>query len=121
VISTLAYLLVFIALHPFTGAQPANFLALAVTAIANTAANRRFTFGVRERAGAGRHQLQGFGVFLLGLAITSGSLAVLHATAPAAGRLLELTVLVGANLVATVLRFLLMRGWIFKRNLAPAA
>ena len=120
VISTLAYLLLFVAFHSFMGAQPANFLALAITAIANTAANRRFTFGVRERAGAGRHQLQGFGVFLLGLAITSGSLAVLHATAPAAGRLLELSVLVGANLVATVLRFLLMRGWIFKRSLVAA-
>ncbi len=118
VISTLAYLLLFVLFHPFMGAQLANFLALALTAVANTAANRRFTFGVRERAGAGRHQLQGFGVFLLGLAITSGSLALLHATAPNAGRLAELAVLVGANLVATVLRFLLMRGWIFKRNLA---
>jgi putative flippase GtrA len=110
----------FVAFHPFMGAQSANFLALALTAIANTAANRRFTFGVRERTGAGRHQLQGFGVFLLGLGITSGSLALLHATAPAAGRLTELTVLVGANLVATILRFLLMRGWIFKRGPAVA-
>ena len=120
VVSTLAYLVLFVALHPFMGAQSANFLALALTAIANTAANRRFTFGVRERAGAGRHQLQGFGVFLLGLGITSGSLALLHATAPAAGRLTELTVLVGANLVATILRFLLMRGWIFRRGPAVA-
>ena len=114
-LSTLAYLLLFLVLHPAMGAQPANFLALALTAVANTAANRRFTFGVRERAGAARHQLQGFGVFLLGLAITSGALALLQATAPSAGRLLEVSVLVAANLVATVLRFLLMRGWIFKR------
>ncbi len=114
VISTLAYLVLFVAVHALMGAQLANFLALAVTAVANTAANRRFTFGVRERAGAGRHQVQGFGVFLLGLGITSGSLALLHATAPTAGRLVELTVLVGANLVATVIRFVLMRGWIFK-------
>ena len=120
VVSTLAYLVLFVVFHPFMGAQSANFLALAITAVANTAANRRFTFGVRERAGAGRHQLQGFGVFLLGLGITSGSLALLHATAPAAGRLTELTVLVGANLVATILRFLLMRGWIFRRGPAVA-
>ena len=120
VVSTLAYLVLFVALHPFMGAQLANFMALALTAIANTSANRRFTFGVRDRAGAGRHQLQGFGVFLLGLGITSGSLALLQATAPNAGRLLELTVLVVANLAATVLRFLLMRGWIFKRAVAAA-
>ncbi len=115
VLSTLAYLLLFFAFHPLMGAQAANFLALAITAIANTSANRRFTFGVRERAGAARHQLQGFGIFVLGLAITSGSLALLQVSAPTAGRLLELTVLVGANLLATVLRFLLLRGWVFRR------
>ena len=116
VVSTLAYLLLFVVLHPLVGAQVANFLALATTAVANTSANRRFTFGVRERAGAGRHQLQGFGIFLLGLAITSGSLTVLSSVAPDAGRLLELTVLVGANLAATVLRFLLLRSWVFRRT-----
>ncbi len=35
------------------GAQGANALALLLTAIANTAANRRFTFGVRGRGGRG--------------------------------------------------------------------
>ncbi len=114
-VSTVAYLLLFLAFHPVMGAQPANFLALALTAVANTTANRRFTFGVRDRLNATRHQLQGFGVFLVGLAMTGGALALLHASAPTAGRLVELTVLVTANLAATVVRFLLMRGWIFRR------
>ncbi len=118
VISTLAYLLLFVVFHPLVGAQVANFLALAITAVANTSANRRFTFGVRERAGAGKHQLQGFGIFLLGLAITSGSLAILHSSAPDAGRTLELSVLVAANLLATVIRFLLLRGWVFRKTRA---
>ena len=120
VVSTVAYLLLFVALHTMLGAQLANFLALAITAVANTSANRRFTFGVRERAGAGRHQLQGFGIFLLGLAITSGSLLVLHDTAPDASRLLEVSVLVAANLAATVIRFLLLRGWVFRRTAVAA-
>ena len=77
VLSTLAYLVLFVLLRSVTGAQAANFVALALTAIANTAANRRLTFGVRGRSGAVRHQFQGFGVFLVGLAITSGSLALL--------------------------------------------
>ena len=72
VISTLAYLCCFLVLRTVTGAQAANFLALALTAIGNTAANRRLTFGIRGRTGAVRHQFQGFGIFLLGLAITSG-------------------------------------------------
>jgi putative flippase GtrA len=111
--STLAYLVLFLVLRGGMGAQAANFVALFVTAIGNTAANRRLTFGVRGTAGAGRHQFQGLVVFALGLGLTSGSLAVLHSTA-APSRALELVVLVLANLGATVLRFLLLRGWVFR-------
>src|SRR6185437_12489820 len=59
VASTLAYLLLFGLFRLGVGAQVANFLALSVTAVANTAANRRLTFGIRGRAGAARHQVQG--------------------------------------------------------------
>ncbi|MDQ3790997.1 MAG: bifunctional glycosyltransferase family 2/GtrA family protein [Actinomycetota bacterium] len=112
VVSTVAYLVLYSLLRTGLGAQSANFVALGVTAIGNTAANRRYTFGVRGRAGVARHQFEGLIVFCLGLGLTSGSLAVLHGlTAP--GRGLELAVLVVANLAATVLRFLLLRGWVF--------
>ena len=72
VTSTLAYILLYAVMRQIMGAQAANTVALLVTAIANTAANRRFTFGVSGAAGAGRHQLQGLVVFALGLALTSG-------------------------------------------------
>jgi putative flippase GtrA len=112
VVSTLAYLVLYSLMRNGLGAQGANFVALGITAIGNTAANRRFTFGVRGRTGVARHQFEGLIVFGLGLALTSGSLALLHAlTSP--GRGLELVVLVLANLAATVLRFLLLRGWVF--------
>ncbi|AXB48177.1 glycosyltransferase [Amycolatopsis albispora] len=117
VASTLAYLLLFVLLRGGFGPQAANFVALAVTAVANTAANRRLTFGVRGATGAGRHHFEGMLVFLLGLGLTSGSLALLHsATSPS--QPIELVVLVLANLTATVLRFLLLRGWVFnpRRN-----
>jgi putative flippase GtrA len=117
VASTVAYLLLFLALRTVLGAQPANLVALLVTAVANTAANRRLTFGVTGRPGVARHQVQGLVVFALGLALTSGSLALLPATSPL---LLELSVLVLANLGATVLRFLLLRAWVF-RSAASAA
>jgi putative flippase GtrA len=113
-VSTLVYLLLFVLLHIAAGAQLANFLALALTAVGNTAANRRLTFGIRGRTGAARHQFQGFGIFLLGLAITSGSLALLHLSNPEPSNLMEITVLVLANLVATAVRFLLLRGWVFR-------
>ena len=120
IVSTLVYLLLFVVLHTVAGAQLANFLALALTAVGNTAANRRLTFGIRGRTGAARHQFQGFGIFLLGLAITSGSLALLHLSNPEPSNLVEITVLVGANLVATAVRFLLLRGWVFRDRSAAA-
>jgi putative flippase GtrA len=116
VTSTLAYGLLFLLLRNGFGAQGANLVALGLTAVVNTAANRRLTFGVTGRAGATRHQLQGLLVFALGLALTSGSLAALHAATATPTRNVELAVLVAANLAATVLRFLLMRVWIFRRH-----
>jgi putative flippase GtrA len=120
VASTLAYLLLFLLFHSVLGAQPANLVALLATAVANTAANRRLTFGVSGRAGAGRHQLQGLVVFGLGLVLTSGSLALLHSASAAPPLGVEVGVLVGANLAATVLRFLLLRAWVFRAGPAPA-
>ncbi len=116
--STLAYLLLFLLSHGSFGAQGANLFELLVTALANTAANRRLTFGISGRAKAGQHQLQGLVVFGLGLALTSGALAGLHALNPEPHRGLELSVLVAANLAATLLRFVLLRRWVFRR---PAA
>ncbi|MEU6156657.1 bifunctional glycosyltransferase family 2/GtrA family protein [Actinosynnema sp. NPDC047251] len=113
VASTLAYLLLFLVLRGGLGAQGANLVALLVTAVANTAANRRFTFGVRGSRGAGRHQFEGLLVFGLGLALTSGALAVLHQFSSPGGAA-ELAAVVGANLLATVLRFLLLRNWVFR-------
>ena len=113
--STLAYALLYLVLHGFAGAQVANFLALALTAVGNTAANRRFTFGVRGNDGLLTHHLLGGGVFCFGWLVTAGSLAGLHAWHPGAGRPLELTVLVTANLLATVTRFAGLR-WVFARH-----
>ncbi|KAB7756142.1 sugar translocase [Mycolicibacterium mucogenicum] len=115
VASTLAYLLLFMMMHTALGAQTANLVALLLTAIVNTAANRRFTFGVRGggAASATRHQFEGLIVFGIALTITSGALAGLHVFAPHAHHLLELSVLVAANLVATAVRFVLLRGWVF--------
>ena len=113
VASTAAYLLLFMMMHGLLGAQAANLIALLVTAIGNTAANRRFTFGVAGRTKAARHHIEGLIVFGIALAITSGSLAVLHVFVPAPGRYVDAVVLVAANLVATAVRFVLLRGWVF--------
>ncbi|WP_328813342.1 bifunctional glycosyltransferase family 2/GtrA family protein [Rhodococcus sp. NBC_00297] len=113
VASTVAYAVLYLILHTILGAQGANFVALLVTAVLNTAANRAFTFGVRGSDGAAAHHLQGLAVFAFGWLVTAGSLVALHEWAPGASKHVELLVLVLANLVATVTRFVALR-WVFR-------
>ena len=119
--STLAYLALYQVLAGPLGAQPANLVAWVLTAVVDTAANRRCTFGLAGRAGAARAQLEGLAVFGLGYLLTSGSLAALQGAATDAGRTAELGVLVAANLAAGLLRFLLLKGWVFapRRTAGP--
>jgi putative flippase GtrA len=114
VASTAAYAALYLLLRSFLAAQAANALSLLLTAVANTAVNRRFTFGIRGRRHATRHLLRGLIAFGVGLALTSGALAALDATAARPGRTAELAVLVAANLTATLVRFGLYRGWVFR-------
>ncbi|WP_311208508.1 MULTISPECIES: bifunctional glycosyltransferase family 2/GtrA family protein [unclassified Aeromicrobium] len=116
VLSTVAYAALFLLLRSPLGAQGANMAALLVTAVANTAANRRFTFGVRGRDGAAVHHLQGLAVLAGGVLATSGALWTLHHLAGTEHRALEVAVLTAANLAVTVARFVLMRTWIFRTD-----
>ena len=115
--STLAFALLYVVLHPSLGAAGANAAALALTAVANTAANRRLAFRVRGREGLWRHHARGAAVFVLTLALTTGALTVLHALAPAPPRWLELGVLVAATLTATVTRYVALRTWVCRAPL----
>jgi putative flippase GtrA len=113
VLSTLAYALLFLATRAPLGADGANAFALALTAVGNTAANRRLTFGVRGRAGLLRQHALGAVVFFLTLGLTTGALAVLHGLDSRPARPLELGVLIAASLAATVTRYVALRTWVF--------
>jgi putative flippase GtrA len=113
VVSTLAYALLLIALRSPLGVQAANATALALTAIANTQANRRLTFGIRGRPSLLRHHATAFVVFLITLAITNESLALLHAVDHTPARLIEDIVLVVASAAATVTRYVGLKTWVF--------
>jgi glycosyltransferase involved in cell wall biosynthesis len=113
VASTVLYLLLFLGLRPLLPALAANGAALALSAVANTAANRRFTFGRRGGERLLRHHAQGLLVFALCLGLTTFALLGLETLAPGAPPALELAVLVLANGLATALRYLLLRLWVF--------
>ena len=112
VVSTLAYVLLYAWLRGPLNAQAANALSLVLTAIGNTAANRRLTFGVSGRGSLVRHHAAGLIAFGAALLITTVSVTGLQIAVPNAGRALELVVLVGANGAATIIRFILLRFWI---------
>jgi len=113
ILSTIAYIVLYLLLRGVASAQAANAGSLLVTAIGNTAANRRMTFGISGRSHAARHQAKGLIAFAAGLVLTSGALFGLHALSAHPGRGIEVTVLIGANLLATVVRFILFRTWVF--------
>jgi putative flippase GtrA len=113
---TLAYFVLYLELRNVLSPQPANYLAWALTAVADTAANRQLTFGASGRIGHARAQVEGLLIFALGLALTSTSLAGLVAGVRQPRRLLELAVLAGANLTAGLLRFELLRRWVFAEH-----
>lgn len=114
VASTIAYALLYLAMRPAVGPQWSNFLALVITAIANTAANRRFTFGITQAEGSTRHQVQGLMVFGAGWVATAGALAGYHQLAGTGHPAAEMVLLTVANLGVTVVRFVAMRLWIFR-------
>jgi len=109
VVCTTAYVGLYAAFRNVLPAAAANALALVVTAVCNTAANRRLTFEVRGRDGLARHHVAGLVALAVALTLTSASLALLDVVAPHRGRLTEIVVLVAANAAATLVRFLLLR------------
>jgi putative flippase GtrA len=112
IVSTAAWGLLYLLLRGALPPLPANAVALVVTAIGNTAANRRLTFGVRGRHSLVRDHAAGLLAFGLALGLTSGAAVALDVVAPGAGRLVELAVLALANVIATAGRFILLRAWV---------
>ena len=120
VTSTIAYFVLYVLLRGVMDGQAANFVAQIVTAVANTAANRAFTFRVRVSDGLLKHHATGLIAFAIALTLTSGSLWALHALWPSSGRWVEVTVLTLANLVATLVRFLALRFVIGRKTVVRA-
>jgi putative flippase GtrA len=115
VLSTVAYLVLYSALRAVLGQTVSNALALVITSIANTGANRRLTFGVRGRQPLWYDHAAGLVAFATALGLTTASMTLLGIVAPSAGRLVEVVVLLASNALATALRFVLLRSWIGTR------
>jgi putative flippase GtrA len=120
-VSTIAFAVLYTALRQATAAGVANASALTLTTVGNTAANRWLTFGVRDRQSAVRHQVGGFVALGVALVVSTAAVLVLHRVDPKASQGLELLVLIAANGLATLFRFVVLRSWITQdRGRTPA-
>jgi putative flippase GtrA len=113
VVCTLLYVIGFNGLRGPLGAGPANVVALTATMVLNTAANRRFTFGRRGRQDRTRHYVEAGAVWLVGLLASSLALGVVAVLVDQPGALLQTVALLAAGAVATVVRFVGLRSWVF--------
>lgn len=116
IISTVLYAVLFLLGIQFVSEPAANILALLLSTIANTALNRGHTFGVRSPHRRLTSQVKGLAAFGLCLAFTSAGLAVGDGFTGPWATVGTLAVLTAANLAATVVRFVLMRTWVFARG-----
>jgi putative flippase GtrA len=115
IVSTIVFAVLFIALSGPLGRYGADVVALMLCSLANTAANRRFTFSLRGRSERARHYLAGVVLAGLPLALTLIALLAL-ATVGTTSLVSALVALVAINGVATVMRFVLLRSWVFRQR-----
>jgi putative flippase GtrA len=108
-VSTISFALLFALLYGPLGAAGADVIALALCALGNLAANRRFTF--RGRGAEGRRHYYSTGLFLalLPMASTLAALAVASAVG-ISSLLVDLLALTAANLCSSVVRFRFLSG-----------
>jgi putative flippase GtrA len=114
-LSVAFYVAVYLVLRDLWPPALANMGALFLSVLFNTEANRRWTFdrtGVRR---VGMH-LRAIALITLTYACTTGAVVALHAFDPQAGRLTEVIVLVTADLLMVVVRFIALDRWVFRRR-----
>ena len=118
VVSTVATAVLYALLRSWLPPLVANLVVLVMVTLLNTEANRKLTFPVTGTSGRRVH-LQGLVVFVLYYALTSGALLCLQAWNAHPSRWLEVAVLLGATVVGTAVRFVLLRTWVFATRTLP--
>jgi putative flippase GtrA len=115
-ISTVVFIALYSALRQLLIPPLANLGALSVASIANTEANRRWTFN-RTRTGRIRQHYRAGILFALYYASTTGAVLGLHALSGRAGRSAEIAVILAVSAVMTVFRYIALDRWALGRDL----
>jgi glycosyltransferase involved in cell wall biosynthesis len=112
VLSTIGYLFLFVAWRSLAGALGANALALALCTLFNTAVHRELTRAADGDAHRGRYVAVVVGSLAASLSLTTLSLLAVDLIS-STSLPLELVAVTAANAVAAVLRFAVLRAWVF--------
>ncbi|MBO0855569.1 MAG: GtrA family protein [Nocardia sp.] len=111
-LSNIAYFLLFLVCYG-GGAEVSNLIgSIASTVLANEL-HRRLTFRAADRVGFLTGQLEGGGLALVGLAISSGALALVDVIAPRIGDMTEAVVVIAITAAVGLMRFVTLRIWVF--------
>jgi putative flippase GtrA len=117
-VSTVAAAILFVLMAPAIGTVAANAAAFTICAAANAAANRRFTFALRGRAGRSRHFVGALALGLVPLVASTAALVVLD-LAGVTGLVLPLLAVLVVNAVMTAVKFVALRTWVFDDRSGP--
>lgn len=104
--------LIFLAARPFIASVAANILAIALTTLANTEFHRRVTFA-HMRPSTLKLHLQSLGTFAFYAGYGSVVLVLLQAIVDSPSATLEAVVLAITSTFGGVLRFVVLRWWVF--------
>lgn len=118
-VSTLVYLVLYGLLRSPLGPWWANAAALLITMLGNTQANRAWTFRRGGSKGLVRSYAAAGAAFVVGLATSTVALVAVRAVIDDPPILADMIALVPASIVATAVRFLLFRHWIFRPGREP--
>lgn len=113
VLSTASQAVLYVALREWWSPQPANVAALLVTTVANTEAHRWVTFPGSQKPPLRIH-LQAVVPLLTTYVYTSLALAALAVLVSGASRLVEAAALVTVTALGGLVRFVMLRSWVFR-------
>lgn len=95
------------------GSFVANIVGIAASTVLANELHRRHTFHAVQRVGWFQTQWEAGGLALVGLALGTAALAVVHLLLPGASSIVQIIAVIAVSAGTGALRFLALRGWVF--------
>ncbi|WP_332112796.1 GtrA family protein [Rhodococcus ruber] len=107
------YALLFVALASL-GSFTANLAGVSASTVLANELHRRHTFHAAGRVGWFQTQWEAGGLALIGLGLSTASLAAMHVLFPGAPAYAQVVVVIAVSGLFGAARFLALRGWVFR-------